>query len=286
MLAFDHRKPDSTSSETRAVPGLGPGRHFAVVTSKAEDSLNALKRLWQYFRGYRWQLIVVFILVGFSSLFMLAGPYFIGKAIDEYIVPKDFRGLVRLLVFMGFVYLLSSLFYWLQGYLMVNVVQRGVARLRKDLFDTLQTLPLRFFDTRSHGDLMSRLTNDVDNISNSLSNTITQMFSGIITILGAVVLMLWMSPELTAVSIAGIPLTLLVTRLVTRYTHRSFLAQQTILGNLNGIVEENISGLRVVKAFAREEGEMERFEEANQALREAGVRAQIYAGVMGPFMNV
>ncbi|MDI3525061.1 MAG: ATP-binding cassette, subfamily multidrug efflux pump, partial [Candidatus Atribacteria bacterium] len=286
MLAFDHRKPDSTSSETKAVPGLGPGKRFAVVTSKPEDPLNALKRLWQYFRGYRWQLIVVFILVGFSSLFMLAGPYFIGKAIDEYIVPKDFRGLVRLLVFMGFVYLLSSLFYWLQGYLMVNVVQRGVARLRKDLFDTLQTLPLRFFDTRSHGDLMSRLTNDVDNISNSLSNTITQMFSGIITILGAVVLMLWMSPELTAVSIAGIPLTLLVTRLVTRYTHRSFLAQQTILGNLNGIVEENISGLRVVKAFAREEGEMERFEEANQALREAGVRAQIYAGVMGPFMNV
>lgn len=286
MLAFDHRKPDSTSSETRAVPGLGPGRHFAVVTSKAEDSLNALKRLWQYFQGYRWQLIVVFILVGLSSLLMLAGPYFIGKAIDEYIVPRDFRGLVRLLVFMGFVYLLSSLFYWLQGYLMVNVVQRGVARLRKDLFDTLQTLPLRFFDTRSHGDLMSRLTNDVDNISNSLSNTITQMFSGIITILGAVVLMLWMSPELTAVSVAGIPLTLLVTRLVTRYTHRSFLAQQTILGNLNGIVEENISGLRVVKAFVREESEMERFEEANQALREAGVRAQIYAGVMGPFMNV
>jgi ATP-binding cassette subfamily B protein len=286
VLAFDHRKPDSTSSETRAVPGLGPGRHFAVVTSKAEDSLNALKRLWQYFQGYRWQLIVVFILVGLSSLLMLAGPYFIGKAIDEYIVPRDFRGLVRLLVFMGFVYLLSSLFYWLQGYLMVNVVQRGVARLRKDLFDTLQTLPLRFFDTRSHGDLMSRLTNDVDNISNSLSNTITQMFSGIITILGAVVLMLWMSPELTAVSVAGIPLTLLVTRLVTRYTHRSFLAQQTILGNLNGIVEENISGLRVVKAFVREESEMERFEEANQALREAGVRAQIYAGVMGPFMNV
>jgi len=286
VLAFDHRKPDSTSSETKAVPGLGPGKHFAVVTSKPEDPLNALKRLWQYFRGYRWQLIVVFILVGFSSLFMLAGPYFIGKAIDEYIVPRDFRGLVRLLVFMGFVYLLSSLFYWLQGYLMVNVVQRGVARLRKDLFDTLQTLPLRFFDTRSHGDLMSRLTNDVDNISNSLSNTITQMFSGIITILGAVVLMLWMSPELTAVSIAGIPLTLLVTRLVTRYTHRSFLAQQTILGNLNGIVEENISGLRVVKAFVREESEMERFEEANQALREAGVRAQIYAGVMGPFMNV
>ncbi|WP_369018580.1 ABC transporter ATP-binding protein [Thermatribacter velox] len=285
-MAFDHRKPDSTSSETRAVPGLGPGRHFAVVTSKPEDSLNALKRLWQYFQGYRWQLIVVFILVGFSSLLMLAGPYFIGKAIDEYIVPRDFRGLVRLLVFMGFVYLLSSLFYWLQGYLMVNVVQRGVARLRKDLFDTLQALPLRFFDTRPHGDLMSRLTNDVDNISNSLSNTITQMFSGIITILGAVVLMLWMSPELTAVSIAGIPLTLLVTRLVTRHTHRGFLAQQTILGNLNGIVEENISGLRVVKAFVREESEMERFEEANQALREAGVRAQIYAGVMGPFMNV
>ncbi|MGC8778995.1 MAG: ABC transporter ATP-binding protein, partial [Candidatus Caldatribacteriaceae bacterium] len=267
-------------------PKFGPGRHFVGVVVKPENPAKTMKRLWRYLRLYKWRFILAFFLTGVSSLAMLFGPYLIGKAIDDYIIPRDFQGLWHLLTLMLALYGLGSLFVWLQSYLMTHAVQRSIARLRNDLFDVLQVLPLRFFDTHPHGDLMSRLTNDIDVLSNVLSNTITQMLSGVITIVGTVVAMVRMSPRLTVVSLVGIPLTLLVIRLVTRYTRESFLAQQTILGNLNGVIEENISGLRVVKAFCRESREIERFEQMNQELQKVGTKAQIYSGVIGPLMNV
>lgn len=245
-----------------------------------------MKRLWQYLRAYQWRIALAFLLVGVSSLLMLVGPYLIGRAIDNYIIPGDLRGLVRLLMVMVTVYLLGASSFWLQDYLMVRTVQRVIANLRKDLFDVLQVLPLRFFDTHPHGDLMSRLTNDIDTISNTLGAIITQMFAGLITVVGTVIAMSRMSVRLTVVSLIAIPLTLLVIFCVTRYTRNSFREQQSILGNLNGIIEENISGLKVVKAFSREDKEIERFECLNHDLKRAGIKAQIYAGIMGPLMNV
>lgn len=245
-----------------------------------------MKRLWQYLRTYQWRIALVFLLVGVSSLLMLVGPYLIGRAIDNYIIPGNLRGLVRLLMVMVTVYLLGASSFWLQDYLMVRTVQQVIANLRKDLFDVLQVLPLRFFDTHPHGDLMSRLTNDIDTISNTLGATITQMFAGLMTVVGTVIAMSRMSVRLTVVSLIAIPLTILVIFCVTRYTRNSFREQQSILGNLNGIIEENISGLKVVKAFSREDKEIERFECLNHDLKRAGIRAQIYAGIMGPLMNV
>ncbi len=217
---------------------------------------------------------------------MLLGPYLIGKAIDDYIIPKNPRGLALCGVLMGSIYLATSFLFRLQEYLTIRVIQKAMVRFRKDAFDALHLLPLRFFDTHPPGDVMSRLTNDIDTIGNALSTTLTQVFSGIVILLGTIAMMLHQSKELTLVSMTVIPLVILATRLVARRTKESFFTQQTILGRTNSILEENITGLRVVRAFLREEKEKARFNQTNEELQRAGVRAQIYAGVMGPLMNV
>lgn len=268
-------------------PGFGPpGAHFVHGAVKPEDPRKTLKRFWEYLKPHRVKLLLIFSLVIVTSLLMLAGPYLIGKAIDNYIIPKDFRGLLRLVALMIILYVVNSLLIWLQGYISVRTVQRIVFQLRKDLFNKLQSLPLRFFDSTPHGDVMSRLTNDIDTINMSLGMGLTQIFSSIISIIGTIIIMLRMSPLLTLVSLIVVPLTLLVTTLVSSRTRESFLNNQTILGQLNSVAEENINGLKVVKIFAREKREIEKFESINEELRRVGIRAQIYAGVMGPLMNV
>lgn len=217
---------------------------------------------------------------------MLLGPYLIGKAIDDYIIPKNPRGLALCGVLMGSVYLATSFLFRLQEYLTIRAIQKAMVRFRKDAFDALHLLPLRFFDTHPPGDVMSRLTNDIDTIGNALSTTLTQVFSSIVILLGTIAMMLHQSKELTLVSMTVIPLVILATRLVARCTKESFFTQQTILGRTNSILEENITGLRVVRAFLREEKEKARFNQTNEELQRAGVRAQIYAGAMGPLMNV
>jgi len=268
-------------------PGFGPpGGRFIYGAVKPENPKETLKRLWEYLKPHRFRLLLVFLLVIVTSLLMLAGPYLIGKAIDDYIIPKNFRGLLYLVAFMSCLYVVNSLLIWLQGYISVNAVQRIVFSLRKDLFNKLQSLPLRFFDSTPHGDVMSRLTNDIDTINMSLGFSFTQIFSSIVSIVGTIIIMLRMSPILTLVSMIVVPLTLLITTLVSSRTRESFLTNQTILGQLNSIAEENINGLKVVKIFAREKKEIEKFEMVNEELRKAGTRAQIFAGVMGPLMNV
>ena len=268
-------------------PGFGPpGGHFVHGAVKPENPKETLKRLWEYLKPHRLRLLLIFSLIIVTSLLMLVGPYLIGRAIDDYIIPKNFRGLLSLVIFMACLYIVNSLLMWLQGYISIRTVQSIVFNLRKDLFNKLQSLPLRFFDSTPHGDIMSRLTNDIDTINMSLGMSLTQFFSGIVSIIGTIFIMLRMSPILTLVSMIVVPLTLLITTFVSSRTRESFLANQTILGQLNGVAEENINGLRVVKIFAREEREIEKFQTVNEELRQAGIRAQIFAGIMGPLMNV
>ena len=231
-------------------------------------------------------LILVFLLVLVTSLLMLTGPYLIGKAIDDYIIPKDFKGLFFLILVMVGLYALVSLFTWLQNYLMIGVAQKTVLEMRKDLFNKLQTLPIKFFDSRPHGDMMSRLTNDIDLVNNALSTSITQVFSSIITVAGTIVMMLWLSPLLTTASLIIIPLMLLCTKSISKRTRNNFLQQQTKLGELNGFIEENISGQKVVKVFCRESREIDRFEKVNRELNGISIKAQIYSGIVPPLMNV
>jgi len=264
----------------------GGGRHDAVYVVKPRDAKNTLKRLWWYLSEHKIRLFLVLFLVAITSVLTLVGPYLIGKAIDNYIIPRDFNGLFRLLILMAAIYVLMSLFTWLQSRTMINVAQLTIRNMRKDAFDKLQILPVSFFDARPRGDIMSRLTNDIDLINNALSSSLTQIFSSIITLIGTVILMLWLSPLLTGVSMITVPIMLITTNIVTRHTRRYFSEQQRVLGMLNGFAEENISGQKVVKAFVREAKEIERFEVTNQELKNVGIKAQIYSGIMGPLMNV
>ncbi len=190
------------------------------------------------------------------------------------------------LTYIGCLYLVSTLCSLAQQLLLVRVSQHTVRTIRTDLFGKLQDLPLRYFDSTPHGELMSRLTNDVDNVSNMLSQTITQILSSIITLVICLYMMLSLSWQLTLASFVTIPLSILIMRAITSRTGKYFKQQQACLGEVNGIVEETVSGARVVKVFSREKYVQAEFDEANQDLREAGVKANIFSSVMGPLMNM
>jgi len=282
----DRRVTTPTPNIRRGPGGFGPGHHYMGAVVKPKDPKRTLIRLWKYLDAHKFRLILVFILTAVTSILMLMGPYLIGKAIDDFIIPKNFKGLFSIMLVMIGIYVLSSLFTWVQNYLMINIAQRSVLEMRKDLFNKLQILPLKFFDTRPHGDLMSRLTNDLDNVSNTLTASITQIFSGVITLVGTIVMMVILSPKLTLITLTVVPVMLVLTGLISNRTRTYFLNNQTVLGDLDGFIEENISGQKVVKVFCREEKEIERFEEVNRELKKVGIKSQIYAGIIPPLMNV
>jgi ATP-binding cassette subfamily B multidrug efflux pump len=221
-----------------------------------------------------------------ASLLDLLGPYLMGRAIDVYIDRGDLPGLARLIGLMIATYIGGAAGTWLQTYLMAGVAQRAVRDLRGDLFAKLQTLSLRFFDQRSHGELMSRLTNDVENISNVLTASAAQLLSSLLSLVGVVAMMLALDVPLALVCMGVMPLTYVLTRFIARHTRQGFREQQQALGGLNGIIEETITGQRVVKAYVREQAAVEEFGAVNRHLQRAATRAQTLAEFMGPSMNM
>jgi ATP-binding cassette subfamily B multidrug efflux pump len=228
----------------------------------------------------------VFLLVIAASVLNLISPFLIGQAIDHYIVPRDFRGLARISAIMLVVYLLAAMLTWIQQYLVAGIAQDIVLRLRNELFAKIQTLPLQFFDRQPHGELMSRITNDIENINLFLSTGITQVFSGITMLVGTLVAMLWLSPLLTVFTLLVIPLVTIVLKNIATQTRNLFVNQQEKLGQLNSIIEETLTGQRAVKVFVREEKVLEQFAAANEQLKTVGIRAQILSGIIPPLMNM
>lgn len=277
-------------SRQRPPVGFGGGRHkFMQSGAKARDFKGTFKRLWDFLRKQKRQLFVVFLMVAASSALSLAGPYLIGRGIDAMAGGRggvDFLHLRRIVMGLLAIYGVSALLTWLQTYTMAAISQNTVRELREKLFSKVQTLPLSFFDTRPHGELMSRLTNDVENINNTLNQSITQFFSSLITVIGSLLMMLLLSPILTILSLVSIPLGIFLTAKIAGRTRNYFSAQQSKLGELNGFIEETISGQRVVKAFAREEKTIDHFNQVNNHLRDVGIRAQIFSGLIPPLMLV
>lgn len=267
--------------ETPRGPFNGP-----YAKSRAKHTGTTLRRIWHYLHQQKIGLLIVCILAVMSSGLALAGPYLIGIAIDHYIIPRESNGLMQLCVLMLAIYFVSSVTSWLQTYVMVGVTQRTVREMRLDLFSRLQQLPLRFFDGKTHGELMSRTTNDMENVSASLSQSMIQFISSLITIIGALGMMLALDVWLTLVSLISIPLVMFVTRSISGRTRAYFKAQQQNLGELNGFIEETISGQKVVKIFHREAKTLEQFQNMNRALKNVGTKAQILSGTIGPVMNV
>ncbi|RKN85894.1 ABC transporter ATP-binding protein [Paenibacillus ginsengarvi] len=285
-------------SESNARPMPGPGGHGPMGTGGGPGARGmmpkvrpkqlgpTLKRLWRYIGRQRGGLVTVFILTALSTGFALIGPYLLGRAIDQYIMPRNYDGLVWLCLTLLGVYVLSAIMSWIQAYVMAGVSQRTVRELRRDMFEHLQKLPLRFFDSRTHGELMSRTTNDIENVSNSLNQSVTQLINSLLTIVGALSLMLSLSVWLTIVSLLTIPLTMVVTAAIAKRTRKHFSAQQKHLGELNGYIEETVTGQKVVKSFNREQEALKQFQTHNESLRKVGIQAQILSGMMGPVNNV
>jgi ATP-binding cassette subfamily B protein len=252
---------------------------------KAKDTRGTLRRLWGYLQQQKWGLLAVVILVAAATGFGLLGPYLMGMAIDDYMLAGDLPGLAKIVGLMVGGYIMTAATTWLQFYVTVGVAQRTVRDLRNDLFAKFQTLSLRFFDQRPHGELMSRLTNDIENISNVLTESLTQFIAGIFTVFGVAAMMLAINVQFAVVSLVTIPLMMFLTKWISTRTRKGFRRQQKALGNLNGIIEETVTGERVVKAYGREQAAIDDFEQANRKLQGAAIMAQTYALVLGPLTN-
>ncbi len=276
------------AEHNRAVPpanlnGISrPGRG-AVAVVKPKNMRGTLGRLWRMTKGQRNGLGFILLLSALASFASILSPYVTGKAVTA-ISGGD--GVVWVLACLAGLYFTDWLVKFLQAFLMASIGQRVIHHIRRTLFDHIRTLPLSFFDRRQHGELMSRLTNDVDNISTTISNSLTLLLTYGFTVAGIFGMMLYLSPLLTLVSLSGVGMIFLLTKTVTKYTRKLFSAQQKSLGELNGQVEESVSGMAVVKAFCRE-GELERsFGEKNERLCEVSIRALICSGYLMPLMNV
>ena len=259
---------------------------FLQGAPKSKDARGTLRRLWMYLERQRWVLIATTLLVIVTSIIDLLGPYLMGLAIDSYISKSNLPGLARLLGWMVASYVLAAAGTWLQTYLMAGVAQRAVRDMRTDLFARLQTLPLRFFDQRAHGEIMSRLTNDVENISNILATNASQLISNVLGLVGVIIIMFVMNVPLAIVSLVVMPLTVFLTRTIAKRTRASFRETQKTLGELNGIIEETITGERVVQAYVREAATTEQFSTVNRRLQKVALRARIFTSFMGPLMNM
>ena len=259
---------------------------FMGKAPRAEDTRATLLKLWRYLAHHRRSLIVTAILVVCSTGLNLLWPYLMGVAIDSSLQRGDLLELARICGAMLVVFIFLSLLSWLQIYIMAGVAQETVAEIRRDLFGRVQLLPLRIFDQQAHGDLMSRLTNDVENINTVLSESITQLFSGVLMIVGVTIAMFWLNWMLALVTLLTMPpMVYLLLRLVVPRTRAGFRARQETLGELNGWIEESVSGQRVIAAYGRQAAALATFDTANQAYRQASTQALIYSGFIGPLNN-
>lgn len=253
---------------------------------RASNWKSVLYRIWQLVDEQRALLITVLSLVFVSSLLTLLGPFMVGKIIDNHIVVQQFDGLGMKIGLLILIYISLSIAMYLQNYWMVGIAQQTIYRLRTNLFTHLQKLPVSFFDKRQHGELMSRLTNDIENVSQTLNTSFIQVFSSVLTLVGTVSIMLYLSPLLTLLTMLTIPVMFLAIRWITRRTSKLFKEQQIAVGELNGMIEETISGQRIVKAFSREELVLEEFEEKSARLRRTGFWAMTYSGFIPKVMNL
>lgn len=273
------------NENTRKRPGGPGGPRGMFAHGKPKNTGKTILRLCGYLVRF-WPLILISVIcIALTTLGTVYATSLIGVAIDKYISVFDFAGLWRICLELLLIYLTASFATWLYSYLMLKVGQETVATLRREIFEKFQRLPLKYFDKTTHGELMSRVTNDVDNISMCLNSSISQILQSILTVIGTFAMMLYLSIPLTIATIVTIPLMLLVTKWVTSHSRKYFKAKQEELGKLNGHIEEIISGQKVVKVFSREEEEIHKFEKLNDALLAKSVRAEVFSGSIGPIMT-
>ncbi|ANB55916.1 ABC transporter family protein [Anoxybacillus sp. B7M1] len=265
-----------------------PHRMMGVKENKRSVKENAqtLRRIWGFLEHQKGRLAVVIVMVMISSGLSLLGPYIVGRAVDTYIIAKRTDGFWMVVVALLLIYLALSLSSFLQSYWMIGIAQKTIYAIRTELFGQFHQLPISFFNQRQSGELMSRLTNDIDNMSQTFNSTVIQVISSTLTLIGAVVVMLLLSPLLTAVTLLIVPIMYGSMKWITNRTQMRFKEQQRNLGELNGFIEEVISGQKVVKLFSQEKKMIAQFLEKSEQLKQSGFWAQTYSGFIPKLMNV
>ncbi len=264
--------------------GVSPGPHSGGFR-KPQNIRSTLRKLMRYLSRYKPHLVLVAALLVVSSACTVGGSYLIRPLINDYILPGDFPGLARMLALMALVYILGAAASFGYSRIMVHISQITVARIRADLFGRMQNLPLKFFDTHTHGELMSRYTNDIETVSEALNNSFGSLVSCTLNFTGTIVMMLVLSPALTLITFATLAVMLLVVKTIGSRSRRYFAEQQKALGDVNGYIEEMIEGQKVIKVFNHEKEAQADFQHRNEAYRSAAARAQIFAGMMMPAMG-
>lgn len=277
-------------------PGGPGGPGMRMPAEKAKDFKGTLRRLIKYLRPRMVQLIIVLIMAIASTVFSIFSPKVMGKATTKLFegaygklmgvegASIDFGYINDILILLAGLYLLSALFSYIQQYVMAGVAQKVVYDMREQINSKLERLPLKYFDSRTHGEILSRATNDVDNISTTLQQSLTRLITSIVTIIGVIVMMLTISPWLTLITITTLPLSFIVIMAISKRSQTYFVRQQKSLGQLNGHVEEMYTGHRIIKAFGREPQSLKDFDEINDKLYDSGWRSQFMSGMIMPLM--
>lgn len=252
---------------------------------KPIEGRKTFLRLMSYLACDKKLLSVIGFLIILSVVSGLLGSYMIRPIINDYIIPGDYSGLIKVLILLAAIYLVGVAATYIQYRLLNKIGQRTVTRMRTDLFRKMERLPLKYFDTHQHGDLMSRYTNDIDQVSNALTDSLSDMLSSALMLIGIFCLMIYISPILTLATLITVPLMFLSAKGIVSRSRKYFKAQQQVLGETNGYAEEMISGQKVIKVFGHEKKVEADFDELNQSLRDKSQKAQFYSGMMMPLMQ-
>lgn len=294
----DLKQPASASAQPRVIGPGGPGGHRGnmnarILREKPKNIKVTLSKLMKYIGRSKFLVLCLFVIVITATILNLAGPELQGQAIDSISVDEvtgklsvDFDALIHSLTLMGVVYILSALTQLAQGILSARISQTTVYSLRKDLFRKISHLPIQYLDTHKHGDIMSRMTNDVDNVSHTISASIASLISSVLTLIGALIMMLRKSWQMALISMITIPLTIWVSSTLSKAMRKYFIRRQQLLGDLNGQIEEMVTGYKTVMAYGKEEMACERFAKTSEEFRKCGIRANVWGGIMGPCNNI
>ncbi len=271
-------------------PG-GPGGPRGMIREKPKNVRATLGKLIKYIGRSKYAVILIVITTIITTLLSLLGPTLQGKAIDAITITDqrlsvDFDGLVKILVLMALVYLASTAIQIVQGIASAKISQDTVYNMRKDLFRKISYLPISYVDTHAHGDIMSRMTNDVDNISQTLSSSITSLMSAVLTLIGAFAMLIRYDWRMALVSLITIPLTVVVSMVLSKLMRKYFIARQVLLGELNTQVEEMVTGYKTVMAYGKEDDACRDFARISEEFRKCSIKANVWGGIMGPAMNI
>lgn len=265
--------------------GKGVGRTF----QKPKNRKYVLKRLWNYLFHYKWLILIALVLTILSNLFALIGPALLGEAIDAMDIEKngfvDLEKVFHYCTYMVIFYVLSSIFSYILSRLMITIGKKIVFKMRQDAFDRLQSLPVSYFDTNTIGDIISKMSYDIDTINTSLSSDLIAICTSIITVVGSLIMMIIKAPILVLVFVITLPISLLFTRFMLKRTHKLFKARSQTLGDLNGYIEEMVTGNKTIKAYGREDKVIEDFDKYNEIATDAAYKAEYYGSITGPGVN-